>query len=177
MVLNCSVVSSSLHPRGLHIARQAPLSCLQARMLELPFPSPRERPFPGIEPASPALAGGFFTARATSGALYHMTAHQGAQGDFFWLFAFLWSGCHMHDKVKEGTPRFLSFHSSSPGHTASTHHRQSFLCVLSEIFCAFINIHIYILFSSHINVNTPHTVASVFFHLLMYPGGELNNSF
>jgi len=78
---------------------------------------------------------------------------------------------------KTGTLRFLSFHSSSPGHTLSTHHSQSLLCVLSEIFCAFINIYIYILFSSHINGSTLHTVASVFFHLLMYPGGELNNSF
>ena len=28
---------------------------------ELPFPSPGDLPNPGIEPASPALAGGFFT--------------------------------------------------------------------------------------------------------------------
>ena len=28
----------------------------------LPFPSPRDLPVPGIEPESPALAGGFFTA-------------------------------------------------------------------------------------------------------------------
>ena len=27
----------------------------------MPFPSPGDRPDPGIEPASPALAGGFFT--------------------------------------------------------------------------------------------------------------------
>ena len=27
----------------------------------LPFPSPGDRPNPGIEPMSPALAGGFFT--------------------------------------------------------------------------------------------------------------------
>ena len=27
----------------------------------LPFPSPGDLPDPGIEPASPALAGGFFT--------------------------------------------------------------------------------------------------------------------
>ena len=34
----------------------------QARILEwLPFPSPGDLPDPGIEPASPALAGGFFT--------------------------------------------------------------------------------------------------------------------
>ena len=35
---------------------------LQARTLEwLPFPSPGDLPDPGTEPASPALAGGFFT--------------------------------------------------------------------------------------------------------------------
>ena len=28
----------------------------------MPFPSPRDLPVPGIEPESPALAGGFFTA-------------------------------------------------------------------------------------------------------------------
>ena len=32
---------------------------------ELPFPPPEELPSPGIEPASPALAGSFFTTRAT----------------------------------------------------------------------------------------------------------------
>ena len=33
----------------------------QARMLEwLPFPSPGDRPRPGVEPVSPALAGRFF---------------------------------------------------------------------------------------------------------------------
>ena len=35
---------------------------LQARILSgLPFPTPGDRPNPGIEPASPALAGRFFT--------------------------------------------------------------------------------------------------------------------
>ena len=35
---------------------------LQARILEwLPFPSPGDLPDPGIEPTSPALAGGLFT--------------------------------------------------------------------------------------------------------------------
>ena len=34
----------------------------QARILEwVPFPSPGDLPDPGIEPTSPALAGGFFT--------------------------------------------------------------------------------------------------------------------
>ena len=36
----------------------------QARILEcLPFPPPGDLPDPGIEPASPALAGGFFTTK------------------------------------------------------------------------------------------------------------------
>ena len=28
---------------------------------ELPFPTPGDRPYPGIKPMTPALAGGFFT--------------------------------------------------------------------------------------------------------------------
>ena len=31
----------------------------------LPFPTPEDLPDPGIEPASPALAGGFFTTEAS----------------------------------------------------------------------------------------------------------------
>ena len=34
---------------------------LQARILELPFPSSEDLPDPGIELVPPALAGGFFT--------------------------------------------------------------------------------------------------------------------
>ena len=34
---------------------------LQARILELPFPSPGDLPDPGIEPETPVLAGKFFT--------------------------------------------------------------------------------------------------------------------
>ena len=45
----------------------------QARILEwLPFPS-EDLPDPGIEPASPILAGGFFTTRATWKALNEAT--------------------------------------------------------------------------------------------------------
>ena len=57
------------------VARQATLSIeiLQARVLDwLPLPTLGDLPDPGIEPASltpPALAGGFFTTRATSEAL------------------------------------------------------------------------------------------------------------
>ena len=47
------------------VARQAPLSvgfCRQEYWSGLPFPSPGDLPDSGIEPASPALAGRFFTA-------------------------------------------------------------------------------------------------------------------
>ena len=46
------------------IAHQAPLSIgfrRQEYLSGLPFPSPGDLPDPGIEPTSPALAGGFFT--------------------------------------------------------------------------------------------------------------------
>ena len=49
------------------VARQAPLSMRFSRQeswSELPFPPPGNLPDPGIKPASPALAGGFFTAEA-----------------------------------------------------------------------------------------------------------------
>ena len=45
------------------VARQAPLLMgfpRQEYRSRLPFPSPGDLPDPGIEPASPALAGGFF---------------------------------------------------------------------------------------------------------------------
>ena len=44
--------------------RQAPLSMgffRQRHWSGLPFPSPEDFPDPGIEPKSPALAGGFFS--------------------------------------------------------------------------------------------------------------------
>ena len=47
------------------VAQQAPLSTgfsSQESWSGLPFPPPRDLPNPGIEPVSPALAGGFFTA-------------------------------------------------------------------------------------------------------------------
>ena len=47
------------------IARQTPLSMGFSRQeywSGLQFPSPGNLPNPGIEPSSPALAGGFFTA-------------------------------------------------------------------------------------------------------------------
>ena len=50
------------------VAHQAPLSMgfpRQEYWTGLPFPSPGDIPDPGIEPGSPLLAGGFFTALAT----------------------------------------------------------------------------------------------------------------
>ena len=46
------------------VSRQTPLSMgfpRQKYWSRLPFPSPGDHPKPGIEPVSPALAGGFFT--------------------------------------------------------------------------------------------------------------------
>ena len=46
----------------------------------LPFPPPGNLPDPGTEPASPALAGGFFTTRATWEALTIITYTISKQG-------------------------------------------------------------------------------------------------
>ena len=46
------------------VARQAPQSMgfsRQEKWSGLPFPSPGDLPYPGIEPGSPALTGRFFT--------------------------------------------------------------------------------------------------------------------
>ena len=62
-MLSCSVVSNSF-PAPWTVAHQAPLSMeffRQEYWNELPFPTPEYLPDPGIEPVSPALAGGFFT--------------------------------------------------------------------------------------------------------------------
>ena len=59
LLFSYSVVSSSLRPLG-----QAPLSVGfpgQEYWSRLPFPPPGDLLDPGIEPKSPALAGGFFT--------------------------------------------------------------------------------------------------------------------
>ena len=50
------------------VARQAPLSMGFSRQeywSGLPCPPPGDLPHPGMEPTSPALAGGFFTTSAT----------------------------------------------------------------------------------------------------------------
>ena len=61
--LSCSVASDSLGPTGVQPAR---LLCpwnfpWQEYCSGLLFPSPGDLPDQGIEPVSPALAGGFFT--------------------------------------------------------------------------------------------------------------------
>ena len=58
-----ATVSQSLQPPWT-VARQAPLFMgfsRQEHQNGLPFPSPGDLPDPGIEPASLAFAGGFFT--------------------------------------------------------------------------------------------------------------------
>ena len=61
----CSVAKSCLTLCNLWtVAHQAPLSMgfpKQEYWSGLPFPSPGDPPDPGIEPLSPASAGGFFT--------------------------------------------------------------------------------------------------------------------
>ena len=62
-VLSCSVLADSLWPHELWLAR---LFCLwnfsrQEYWRIPPFPPPRDLPDPGIKPASPGLAGRFFT--------------------------------------------------------------------------------------------------------------------
>ena len=60
--VSCLVLSSPATPQT--VARQAPLSMgfpRQEYWSGLPFPPPGDLPDPGLEPKSPALAGGFFT--------------------------------------------------------------------------------------------------------------------
>ena len=58
---SCSVMSDSATPQT--VAHQAPLSMGFPRQYwsGLPLPSPEDLPDPGIEPASPTLAGRFLT--------------------------------------------------------------------------------------------------------------------
>ena len=61
------VCSAALFVALLTTACQAPLSMefsRQEHWNRLPFPPPGDLPNPGTKPASPALAGGFFTTRA-----------------------------------------------------------------------------------------------------------------
>ena len=63
LLFNHHVVSNSFATPQT-IAHQVPLSMRFSRQeywSRLPFPSPEDLPNPRMEPASPALAGGFFT--------------------------------------------------------------------------------------------------------------------
>ena len=70
LVIECegashSVVFNSVRPPGCSPPGSSVHGILQARILELPFPSPGDLPNPRIKPASPvspALEGGFFAA-------------------------------------------------------------------------------------------------------------------
>ena len=68
-VLDGSVMSNSLQPHGLEPSR---LLCSlkfsrQEYRNEMPFPTLRDLPDPGVEPGSPALASRFFTTNASWG--------------------------------------------------------------------------------------------------------------
>ena len=74
-MLSRSVVADSLPPWPL--ACQAPLSMEFSRQeywSGLPLPPPGDLPHSGMEPASPALAGGFFTTSATWEAYHCFTS-------------------------------------------------------------------------------------------------------
>ena len=60
-MLNPSVMSDSLQLHRLCSQSGASIFPRQEHWNGLPFPSPGNLPDPGIEPTSPALAGGFFT--------------------------------------------------------------------------------------------------------------------
>ena len=70
-ILGCTCVQSFSHAQLFEtpgtVAHQAPLSmefCRQENWSGFPFPTPRDLPYPGIEPGSfgsSALEGGFFT--------------------------------------------------------------------------------------------------------------------
>ena len=77
----CSVVSDSV--TLWTVAHQAPLSMEFSRQeygSRLPYPTPRDLPDPGIEPkspASPALAGRFFTTAPPGKPVYRYEALRG----------------------------------------------------------------------------------------------------
>ena len=72
------VLSVQLFATPWTITHQAPLSMEFSRQVywsRLPFPSPCDRPDPGIEPASPALADGFFTTVSAKTKSHHPGAY------------------------------------------------------------------------------------------------------
>ena len=65
-----SIMSDSLQPSGLYVARQVPLSIGFSRQeywSGLPFPSPGDLPNPGIKPGSPALQANSLPAEPPNG--------------------------------------------------------------------------------------------------------------
>ena len=80
------------------VARQAPLFMEFSRQEywnSLPFTTPRDRPDPGVEPSSlvsPALAGGFFTTRATWEGLMGHTYAKNILAIYL-KFKFIWVSC------------------------------------------------------------------------------------
>ena len=99
MVLSCSClvakVCSTLFATPWTVAHQAPLFMKFPRQEYwswLPFPSPRDLPKPGIEPASPALAGRFFTTESagkpvvlsTLDILFHLMLWRLLWGKFYY---------------------------------------------------------------------------------------------
>ena len=74
------------------VALQAPLSMgfpRQEGWSGLPFPSPGDLPDPGIEPMSPALAGGFLTTEPPGKPLYSYTYNLFSRVHIFSLIAFI----------------------------------------------------------------------------------------
>ena len=57
----CSVMSNSCNPMDCIPPGSSVQGISQARILEWVDTAPEDLPHPGIEPVSPALAGGFFT--------------------------------------------------------------------------------------------------------------------
>ena len=80
-LLFCCLVDKScpalLQLHGLYVAHQAPLSkgfSRQECWSRLPFPAPGDPPHPEIEPTSPALPSGFFTAEPPGKPLSSLTS-------------------------------------------------------------------------------------------------------
>ena len=71
------------------VAPQAPLSMefsSQGHWRGLPFPSPGDIPNLGIEPASPALTGGYFTTEPPAKPCFFSVSHKQKKGPCLYLF-------------------------------------------------------------------------------------------
>ena len=73
--MDCSPPDSSVH--GIS----------QARILELPFPSPGDLPNPGIKSMSPTLAGRFFTTEPPGKPMLLVTQYLKPRNNLFNLYA------------------------------------------------------------------------------------------